>query len=263
MSNKHLVPLVDADYLVYRVGFAVKDDEPVEYALSTVKQAIHNIWDRFPEAPKGTLYLTGKGNFRDKVATLQVYKGNRDPANKPLYYSEIRDYMIQHHDAVVVQGMEAEDACGVEQYAHKDKSTVIVGVDKDLLCIPGFHYNPVKDEMIYVTKAEADTHFWKQVLTGDTTDNILGCGVRREEVYKSGKKKGQSYVKRYGVGPIEADEWLTPVAGRWNDMQAVVLAQYARFYGSEARRVMHENAKLIWILRERGVTYNGSSIESQ
>jgi hypothetical protein len=263
MNNTNLVPLVDADYLVYRVGFAVKDDEPVEYALSTVKQAIHNIWDRFPDAKGGQLYLTGKGNFRDKVATIQVYKGNRDPANKPLYYSEIREYMIAHHGAIVVQGMEAEDACGVEQYAHKDKSTCIVGVDKDLMCIPGFHFNPVKDEMVYVTKVEADTHFWKQVLTGDATDNILGCGVRKPGVYKTGKKKGQSYVKREGVGPEGANELLAPVVGRWTEMEKVVLNEYAKLYGSDARAVMDENAKLIWILRERGVTYNGSSVESQ
>jgi len=44
--------------------------------------------------------------------------------------------MIDHHDAEVVHGMEAEDACGIAQYSHKDKSTVIVGQDKDLLCIP-------------------------------------------------------------------------------------------------------------------------------
>lgn len=261
MNNTNLVPLVDSDYLVYRVGFAVKDDEPLEYALSTVKHAIHNIWDRFPDRPRdGELFLTGKGNFRDKVATIQTYKGNRDPANKPYYYSEIREYMINHHNAIVVTGKEAEDACGVLQYANKDKSTVIVGYDKDLDMIPGYHYNPVEDKLFYITKPEADTNFWKQVLTGDRTDNILGCGVMKPGVYKSGKKKGQPYIKRSGVGPEGANELLDPVAGQWVVMQDRVLNEYRKLYGNDAERAMDENAKLLWIMREEGKTYDGSII---
>src|SRR6478609_6438642 len=99
-KTSELIPLVDADYLVYRIGFAVKDDEPLEYALATVRSAVGNIWEKFPDSPQqGQMFLTGKENFRDKVATIQIYKGNRDPANKPKYYSEIREYMISRHKA--------------------------------------------------------------------------------------------------------------------------------------------------------------------
>lgn len=240
MDSRSLNPLVDADYLVYRVGFAVKDGEPVEFALSTVKHAIQNIWDKFPHHKHHALYLTGKGNFRDKVATLATYKGNRDPANKPFYYSEIREYMINHHDAQVVQGMEAEDEAGIQQYASKDRDTVIVGVDKDLLCIPGWHYNPVKDTMVYVTLAEANENFWKQVLTGDRTDNIIGLE---------------------GIGPVKAGKLIAPCKREWQRMRDVVLDAYRKQYGNDAERYMDEVAKLIWILRKGGETYDGSSID--
>ncbi len=239
MNPANLSPLIDADYIVYRVGFAVKDDEPLEYALSTVKHSLQNVWDRFPNGAVRRVFLTGKGNFRDKLATIQVYKGNRDPANKPKFYSEIREYMINHHNAEVVQGMEAEDAAGIIQYEHKDRDTVIVGVDKDLLCVPGWHYNPVKEELIYVTLPEANTFFWKQVLTGDRVDNILG-------------------IK--GLGPKTADKLIDPVAGDWDAMRAVALAQYEKQHGDAAEIAMDETAKLIWILRKPGVTYNGSAI---
>lgn len=239
MNNSNLNPLVDADYIIYRVGFAVKDDEPVEYALSTVKSVINNIWDRFPNRKYQALYLTGKQNFRDKLATIQVYKGNRDPSHKPKYYSEIKQYILDYHPAVVVDGMEAEDACGIEQYKHKDKSTVICGVDKDLLCIPGYHYNPVKDTLTYVPIADANVHFWKQVLTGDRTDNIRGID---------------------GLGPKSADKIIDPCSKDWLRMHDVVLAEYRKQHGNDAERAMDETAKLIWILREEGVTYNGSSV---
>lgn len=240
MNNTELTPLVDSDYLVYRVGFAVKDDEPVEYALATVRASLNNIWDRFPDSKnKGQLFLTGKGNFRDSVATIQVYKGNRDPANKPKYYSEIREYMIQHHDAQVVHGMEAEDRVGVLQYGAKDRDTVIVGVDKDLLCIPGWHYNPVKDVLSYVTLPEANENFWAQVLTGDRVDNILGIP---------------------GMGPKTAAKVLASCDQDWHKMHDAVLNEYKKYCGDAAEVTMDETAKLIWILRKEGETYDGSAI---
>ena len=232
-----LFPLVDSDYLVYRVGFAVKEDEPLEYALATMREAINNIWDKYET--KGKLYLTGKGNFRDSIATIQVYKGNRDPANKPKYYSELREYMLAYHPTEVVEGMEAEDRCGILQYAAKDRSTCIVGVDKDLDMIPGWHYNPVKDITRYITLEEADTAFWKQVLTGDRVDNIPG-------------------IK--GLGPKTADKLIDPVAGNWTTMSEVVMNEYKKHYGSEAWNVMDENARLLWIIRKEGITYDGSKV---
>jgi hypothetical protein len=151
--------------------------------------------------------------------------------------------MINHHGAETVDGMEAEDAAGIIQYAHKDKSTVIVGVDKDLLCVPGWHYNPVKQELVYVTLAEANTYFWKQVLTGDRVDNILGIP---------------------GLGPKTADKLIDPVAGSWDGMMDVVIKAYIKHYGhvEQGEEAMHETAKLVWILRKKGETYDGSSIEA-
>lgn len=235
---KNLTPYVDSDYLVYRVGFAVKDDEPVEYALATVRTSINNIWEKFGK--QGQLFLTGKENFRDRVATIQIYKGNRDPANKPKYYSEIREYMIAHHPTTIVNFMEAEDRCGIIQYSAKERNTCIVGVDKDLLCIPGWHYNPVKDVMQYVTLPEANENFWTQVLTGDRVDNIRGIE---------------------GMGPKTAAKIIKPCERDWNRMQEAVLAEYEKVYGNEGWAAMHETAQLIWILRKENETYDGSKIE--
>lgn len=239
MSHEHLNPLLDADYIVYGVGFAVGDNEPIEYALSTVKNALGHIWDRFPDRTDQRIFIGGKGNFRDKVATLQVYKGNRDPANRPFYYQEIREYLINHHGAEVVTGMEAEDACGIEQYRNGGKTTVIVGVDKDLHTVPGYHYNPRKETLEYIPLQDANTIFWKQVLTGDRTDNIRGID---------------------GIGPKKADNLIAPVAGDWMKMREVVLKEYVRQHGDDGERIMHETAQLIFILRKENTNYDGSQI---
>lgn len=235
-----LNPLIDGDVIVYRVGFAVDaskhpdgspKDEPLEYALATVRAVLHNIEDRFPDQQYRRLFLSGKGNFRDKLATFKVYKGNRDPSHRPRYYQDIKEYLISVHNSEVIDGQEADDAQGIAQWAAKDKSTVIVGIDKDLYMIPGWHYNWVKDDLKYINLPDANAFFFKQLLTGDTTDNIPG-------VPKIGPKTADKLID-----PCERDIWK---------MQEVVKAEYKRHYGDEAERAYKEMANLLWIRREEG-----------
>lgn len=131
------------------------------------------------------VYLTGKGNYRDTVAVTNKYKGNRDCTAKPFYYEEIRAYLINMHRAMVINGMEADDALGLAQTG----DTVLCSKDKDLDTIPGKHFNWDKLERgIYiVTEDEANAFFYKQVLMGDSTDNIISI---------------------HGLGPKTADKML-------------------------------------------------------
>lgn len=214
-----------------------------------MRSTIHNIWDRFPDSPEpGRLYISGKDNFRDKLACAEatfskepkLYKGTRDPSMRPHYYDEIRDYMIHIHGAITVNGMEAEDAAAIVHYEHKDRNTVLVHQDKDLNCLPGWHWNPVKmDDVYYQTIKEANIHFWKQVLTGDKVDNIRGID---------------------GLGPKTADKLLDPCDGDWMRMYDVALYQYRKQHGLEAERILDETCKLVWILRKEGITYDGSNV---
>lgn len=232
MSNAALNPILDLDIIVYRVGFAVKDDEPIEYALSTTKNAIHNILDRFPDRTSQWLYLSGKGNYRDDLATFAVYKGNRDPSHRPHYYAEIKEYMLAHQGAILIEGQEADDAIVQKQWENKDKSTVICSIDKDLRTCPGFHYNFVKDTLDYVEMVDANAFFFHQLLVGDRTDNIPG-------------------IK--GVGEVKAKKLLDPCQKDVNKMREVVVQEYKKQYGMDAERAYHEISNLLWIRREEGV----------
>lgn len=225
----NLVPLIDLDIVTYRSGFACKDDEPVENALHNVKMALHQILDKFPAAPGYRGFLTGKGNFRFDVATIKPYKGNRKPEDKPKYYEDIRRYLVENWKAEVVDGIEADDAMGCEQWKNKDKSTVIVTIDKDLLMIPGWHFNYVKDIVRYVTIDEANLFFFKQMLTGDTTDNIPGVPK---------------------IGPKTADKLLDDLKGDTKALADTVYKAYQDSYGSTSLSAFNENAQLLWIRRE-------------
>lgn len=232
--------LWDCDILVYRCGFASKEHEPLSYTLQSVKTVLENVNANFPEATEFKLFLTGSGNYRDNISTTRVYKGNRDPQHRPEYYDEIRQYLIEYCGAVVVEGKEADDQLGIEQWKHKDKSSVIVTIDKDLDCIPGWHYNWVKKVLYYQTIAEANKAFWTQVLTGDTTDNIRGIPK---------------------VGPKTAAKIIATSDGTWTDMWVKVLQEYRRYYGDvEGDNVFHEMATLTWMQRVDNVNYDSSLI---
>src|SRR3989304_526118 len=85
----------------------VKDVEPVENALQGVKATLQSIIGAVGATSyKG--FLTGEGNFREVISITRKYKGNRNPEHKPIYYKEIREYLINYWDAEVVDGMEAD-----------------------------------------------------------------------------------------------------------------------------------------------------------
>lgn len=259
MKSK-LIPLVDGDIIIYRCGLAAKEPEPLSFTLHSVKQTLEGILDNFEISDKSRVFIQGSGNYRDQVATVLEYKGNRDPSKRPVYYHEIREYLVDYKNAEIIHGMETDDALGIEQWSNKDRSTCIVSIDKDLDCIPGWHYNWVKNELYYVDLATANRKYWTQVLTGDTTDNILGCGKQVEKVYKSGKKIGQHYLTRDGIGPKAAEEIIAKTDGSWVEMHNTVLREYEKMLGQDAQRLFRENATLLWIQREEGINYDGSVI---
>lgn len=208
--------------------------DPVENALHSVKVFINSILEATGASSyKG--YLTGGGNFRELVAVTLPYKGNREGMVKPIHFQAIRDYLINHWNAEVIEGMEADDALAIEQtnhfkacYSHKDIQTVICSIDKDLRMVPGNHYNWNKERRDFVTEEEGMVSFFKQLLTGDSTDNIQGLR---------------------GVGPKTADKLLDSL--NLKEMLSTVGLEYAiREEDPEAR--LREDGALLWMLRKEG-----------
>ena len=198
---------IDGDILVYRCGFAGQqgkaDDpesmDPLENVLHSVKNSINTIV-RATRADSHILFLTGVNNFREGVATIQGYKENRKGKPKPYWYNEIRKYMIDVQGALVVDDQEADDALGI--FLTKAGSDgVCASIDKDLLTVPGEHYNWVKDTTTLVSKEDALLTFYTQLLTGDSTDNIPG-------LYKmTGKRATKNIKESLAMLCTEQDMW--------------------------------------------------------
>ena len=212
--------LVDADLLVYRFGFASEGD-PAEFALARLSEFLDNLYLEL-SVDEVWGYLTGKGNFRNEIAVTAPYKGTRIAA-KPYHFQLLREYMERAWGFEVVDGIEADDALGIESYRNEPDETIIVSIDKDLNMIRGHHYNFVKEERYYVTEEEAIRNFYLQILTGDKVDNIIGLS---------------------GIGPVKSKKLLLDCNNELEMYEAVLKA----YDGDEARVL--ENARLLWILRE-------------
>jgi 5'-3' exonuclease len=94
---------------------------------------------------------------------------------RPVYLADIREHLCNTHSGIVVEGHEAEDEVSIQACNLGLDNYIIVGNDKDLLQIPGKHYNWVKGESFTITDMEAWDALWMQVLMGDRVDNIPGC----------------------------------------------------------------------------------------
>lgn len=176
--------LIDGDVIVYAAGFssdsAARNDEfgaeecePFSFCMNRVHTMIDSIMEA-AEATDMQIYLSGKGNFRLDI--YPDYKANRVDRGRPYWYDRIRTTLMFDYDAIEVDGMEADDALGINH--HQQHGTVICTNDKDLDNVPGLHYNwsqSRKDIGVYMlTELESLKHFYTQILTGDSTDYIPG-----------------------------------------------------------------------------------------
>lgn len=186
----------DFDTWTYDIAFAAqpKDGELMswEWVMDVVDTRVREICTRLG-VNEYHGYLTGKGNFRDQIATSDKYKGNRKQ-EKPRYYQPIRDYLVLHHKAIIVNGMEADDALAVD--LTNDKRIICVSRDKDLRQVEGWHYGysvgkQAEFQPQYISflgelsltdkrqlKGNGLKFFFSQVLTGDSTDHYKGAKGR-------------------------------------------------------------------------------------
>ena len=66
-----------------------------------------------------------------------------------------------------------------------NEEPIICSLDKDLLQVPGRHYNFVKQEFMTITPKEGLFNFYWQFIMGDRSDNIFGFdGLARTTIPK-------------------------------------------------------------------------------
>lgn len=217
--------LIDGDIVAYRAAFSTQNDFPKD-AIAKCDELMEYILGKtliFANPDEYEVFLTGGGNFRFDIAKSAPYKGNRK-GEKPIHLPTVREHMVSKWGAVVSDGEEADDLIGIAATKY-GPDTVVASIDKDMLQIPCRHYNFTRDEWTEVSELEGTKFFYKQILTGDSADNIVGL---------------------HGIGPKKASVLIDTLATEEDMWDCVV-----KMYNGDVDRVV-ENARLLWLRRKEG-----------
>lgn len=187
------------------------------------------------------VFISGETNFRDQI--YPDYKANRKGKPRPKWLYDCKEYLVKEWQAEVTEGYEADDALGIVQSAYFSDNAefggtphdcIICSIDKDLLQVPGQHYNFVRKERSIVTIHQGWYNFYCSLLVGDPTDNIGGCpGI--------GKKKAPRILE----GCETPEDMFTCVRETYNNDKLMLL-----------------NGKLLWIWRKDNDIWTHHELES-
>lgn len=218
--------LIDADFLIYSVGFA-SEEASEKFAKSRLVETMEDMIYLHLKADSYEAFLTGKNNYRYEIAKTVPYKGNRKEMKKPKHYEALREHMVKRLGAVIVDGQEADDEVAIRM-TKEPNVFLLVGVDKDLKQIPGWHHNPHKAQTEYIDEFEAYKNFCIQLLTGDRVDNIPGLD---------------------GIGPVKASKALKDCKTKEDLLKAVWKTYQEKEHDIE---YLTEQGQLLWLRRYEG-----------
>lgn len=229
--------LIDGDIIAYRAAFST-EQMGLSDTKAKVDDLIEFILDKtvlFPEIGLDyVVYLTGKGNFRHDIAKSHVYKGNRKSVQKPRHLQTARDHMESKYKAIISKGEEADDLIAMEA-ARLDYKACVASIDKDMLQIPCWHFNIVRGDYLKVEPFGGIKFFYKQILTGDRADNIVGL---------------------FRIGEVKASKILDGAETEEELWDRVIKA-----YDGDEERVT-ENARLLWLRREEAEIWQPPRVRS-
>lgn len=220
-----MLALIDADLVAYRCAASCKEEDPLDVALYRIDVLMRQILEA-ADCSEYIAYLSGSDNFR-KVINPE-YKANRKDMVPPIHLQPSREFLVSEWNARLAHGIEADDMLGIDQ----TEDSVICSLDKDLLMIPGKHHNwnkQIYQEYTHVSVTEGNKTFWKQMLIGDTSDNIIGV---------------------HGLGPVKAGKLIDPCESNEECMELV----YNKYAEDAARFVT--NANCLWIMRHWESTWS-------
>ena len=245
--NKRL--LIDADSLIYIIAYNHRegsDERSVKDSCDTflADMMLMSGCDEYIGS------FSSSKNFRHELYKYAEYKGKRPEKADyvKLWEPVIKEHYVNKHGFIVPGTercpveLEADDV--VVALAHlcieDGIKYVIASPDKDLRQVQGIFYNyakqgediPVTTE---ITPVQAQFNFWFQMLTGDSTDNILAVP---------------------GLGPVKALKLLDGIEAF--QMKSVVLSAYCKYFGSYYGNIIFaETFNTIMLLSPKHMMWEG------
>lgn len=257
---------IDGDIVIYQPCTIFNEDDDQSRRM-IIKYVNKKIEDLMNAAGCNTyiMFVTTKFNFRNHL--VDDYKANRDDKERPVNLAWAKQWAVSKLNTHFVKWMEADDLLGT----HQTDTSVIWSLDKDLRQISGAHLDDATMKLVNISEngslrrdvilkpngkvKKTKYHFtgliglYFQLLTGDTTDWIVGCGKRVTKVYKSGPKKGGEYIARVGVGPGQAFDILVGSGSVEQGLKAVA-DEYYKLHQTDWQKQLETQANLLFMVRE-------------
>jgi len=206
MYKKKRVLVIDGDILAYQIATNNEVETNWGDGLWTLHSDENSCKQQFDaviddlgsnlSADDYLVALTDKNNFRKDI--LPTYKSNRNAKRKPLVLKAMRQHIMDNHNGVMWDNLEADDVMGIMATEPTQEERVLVSIDKDMRTIPCILSND-GSTTTEIPQRIADYNFMLQVLTGDKVDGYDGIdGV--------GIKTAEKLIKKYTNVPL-LDLW--------------------------------------------------------
>lgn len=186
--------LLDADVVAYR--FASGAQTKIDWGDGVVSYDLADEQDVFAECQRYILDIEEKLEADETIVCLscptpEKWRVKLWPAytsrktEKPQMLGAVKAFMAKRFRTYERPTLEADDIMGILS-THPTivpGKKIIVSIDKDMKTIPGWLYNPDKDDFAWlVTPEEAEFHWMYQTLCGDRVDCYPGLpGVAAEK----------------------------------------------------------------------------------
>lgn len=245
--NTGRIALIDADRVKHLVAAKIakdiakvnrgelqlflKEDPVIKYT----KQYISDFLIKIEDPMVFCFSAPSSQTFRNAIAFEKKYKGNRKHGDT--YPEKIADmhqamkYIMDNYVTLITDDLEADDIVAMLQ---DDDNTYIVSNDKDLKTVPGYHYNFSTNLIDLITPLDALRILAKQLLTGDSGDNIPGIP---------------------GCGPVMADKILSNVRKPSEYIATVLHAYQMKFGIFKGADMFAENWMLVKMRENRGLHF--------
>jgi len=238
--KKPKLAVIDGDILAYKASFWA-DVEGIDCLEDRLAVDLEN-WT--PEGVTKTIVALScprSKNFRRDI--WPRYKAHRDGTAQPDSLDYAIEILYDNADTRCIDKLEADDLMGL---ASSKGAAISVTIDKDLRSVPGWHWNPDKEEdSVFITEEEADKFFFKQWIMGDSTDGIPG-------LWRVGPKKAEKFLNSWAK-----ESWVDEIFNLYENEDRPNQSDYGDMTRKEFALSM---ARCVRILREGEYTKSTRSI---
>lgn len=181
----HRTALIDGDILVWKASAYAESHQEDELDLEERVLIDVNQWMTRAFCSEAIVCFSGPRDLNFRREVYPIYKTNRKD-ERPEFHNMAVRILRDNFKVFERETLEADDCMGLLATLNTVTNPVIVTTDKDLRTVPGWHFNPDKEDFpVYVSYQQADLIFLTQWITGDRTDGYKGI----EGVGEAGARK--------------------------------------------------------------------------